>query len=258
MLNFLDFIFGPVVPRRGRGFPRVGSAVCLGQSREVDASQAAIWMNFPQTEPNKQPFGADWALRSFSACLILPWLILPAFVILVNCVFGDPFSFDIPTEISTGEAARAELDDILSTRGWSGQPPFVMPASAKDFYCFSCCGWDGVCYFWSFECETIEECWAVMESQCAEGAASFKPWSPSEYAVVMLGPGYCNRSRAAPKWDVRSIAEGVCFERAEDDSGRIEYYAIDFARRRVYGHRATGGFSRAKYRGPVPRVAHGG
>lgn len=255
MPNFLELMFGRVLPRRDRGFPRVGHAVLPGESRELAASESPIWMNFSRAEPNKQPFGTDWALRSFVACLTLPWLMFPAFVYLSACLGEfDPNDWDT---LTTGDAAKDEIRQVMSIWRRESGPSPELPASAKDFCCFESGGWDGTAYYWSFECDTIEECWAVMKSQSAEGTASFKPWSPSEYAAVMLGPGRFGPAFATPKWDVRTIEEGVCFERVEGDRS-IEYVAIDFRRRRVFGYMESGGFSRAKYRGPVPRVAHGG
>jgi hypothetical protein len=80
------------------------------------------------------------------------------------------------------------------------------------------------------------------------------PWRPSRNAVVMEGPGFYFKGPArgnlpgGDQWDVRSIKHGLVYEFVYGEHRRMDYYAIDLDRNRVYYHYESGGFPPKEYR----------
>ena len=132
-------------------------------------------------------------------------------------------------EVFTGDPARSRIDAPI-------------PVSAIDVYLCDGGNWNGVIRYWACTCTTLDECWSVVASHSGIDKGEFQPWRPSQYAVVMSGPGFYGDQLATPFWDVASIKNGFSYENVEGDHRSMRYYAIDSDKRRVYYHRESGGF----------------
>ncbi len=176
---------------------------------------------------------------SFKIAVRITFVILAPIAVLWAVFFslthdlsiGDPVGRDA---VFIGERARQEIR-------------LNLPMTAHGLYAMNGGNWSGSITYWAFSCATVEECWAVIESERFPLRASFQPWKPSKYAVVMQGPAFYGNDEKTPLWDVNGIRNGAVYETVEkynDGVGcrRMTYWAIDFDRRRVYYHSESGGF----------------
>lgn len=134
---------------------------------------------------------------------------------------------------SRGDGVRQTIEQRRGT---------PLPASATDFYQYDGGNFGGMIYYCAFNCASIQDCWASVQVLGAPPRSEFRPWSPSRYKVVMDGPGFYHLRVASPAWDIGNVRRGVVYERVYGQHSRMEFYAIDFDRCRVYCHYESGGF----------------
>jgi hypothetical protein len=142
--------------------------------------------------------------------------------------------------VFTGEKAKARIaqGNLPTTDGRQR----ATPASAHDFYLYDGGTFNGSITYWAFSCDSVENCWSAVLSLSDLTRDDFQPWQPSRYAVVMNGPGFYAPILQTDHWDVSKIRSGVCFELVRGDHESMRYFAIDFDRKRVFGHFESGGF----------------
>jgi hypothetical protein len=133
-----------------------------------------------------------------------------------------------------------------------------LPASIDDEYILDAGNWNGSAVYWSLHCGSREDCLKAFEVLSGRDRKELEPWSPSRFAVVMLGPRFYRRGAPLPHdseskkytespWSVGGIVNGVVHESVDVGSNprfpsRMNYYAIDFDANRVYHHYESGGF----------------
>lgn len=143
--------------------------------------------------------------------------------------------FDPTTDRFTGAEAKARVERWADEGG-------KLPGSATNFYIFDGGSFNGSIIYASFDCGNREDCWVALKLLGSPDSTEFKPWAASRYSVVMQGPGFYHQILKDDPWDVRGIEEGVVYEQTDADHRRMIYYAIDFAKDRVYIHEESGGF----------------
>jgi hypothetical protein len=128
-----------------------------------------------------------------------------------------------------------------------------LPASAKDFWVFEGGSFGGCVDYWTFTCGSREDCLKAVEYLGNIRLSDLKDWKPSQYAVVMEGPGYYSRTLKTAKklssnpWDVRGIKNGLIYESVWGGHENMDYFAIDFDINRVFYHHESGGFPADEY-----------
>jgi hypothetical protein len=155
---------------------------------------------------------------------------------------GSCSVYDAQQDTFSGEKAR----DRIARRTAKGRS---LPDSARNFYIFDGGTFSGSITYLSFDCGTIEDCWAAVRSLDGPEKSEFVAWHPSKYAVVMNGPGFYWREIATDHWDVRTIRNGFVHEYVRGGNEWMEFWAIDSDTRRVYYHHESGGFPTKRYEG---------
>jgi hypothetical protein len=192
-------------------------------------------------------------LLGFSFLLTLGGILLAVGVIYFSSI-GIDAPHDPNKEVLTGDAARAYFTRIVSGGIGPIQNGVGFPASAEDFWIYDGGTFNGSIRYGLFDCDGREDCFQAVEFLAGLRPDQFMPWAPSRYAVVMEGLDFYARGATnriplkSNPWDVRGIEDGVVFESADDEHRRMDYYAIDFARNRVYYHYESGGFPPDEYR----------
>jgi hypothetical protein len=122
----------------------------------------------------------------------------------------------------------------------------LIPSSASNFYIFDGGNCTGTIEYWSFQCESLDDCWSAIHDLGGPDKAQFVAWSPSKFAVVMKGPAFYWPQLAAREWNVEGIHNGFSHEFSQSDR-RLDFYAIDADRLIVYYHAESGGFPTDAY-----------
>lgn len=193
--------------------------------------------------------------------LIIAWTLAIAFttwVVVVVCAIvlsPGPLFAPIPT---TG-AITSGSDGSPTKCYWTGTnlrpkeaSPF--PTSAKSFWCYDGGNVFGSIFYGTFECDNREDCLKAVEVLMGHPPDEMKPWVPSKYAVAMEGPGFYSTTAKNSPWNVREIKNGLVSEYVQEPHERMEYYAIDFDRNRVYYHYDSGGFPADGYPASAGKV----
>ena len=143
----------------------------------------------------------------------------------------------------TGSDARSRIERLHGPNGKK------LPDSASNFYLFDGGSFNGSITYVAFDCSNVDDCWEAIESFNGPGRADFRRWTPSQYAVVMQGPGFYHTQLKGDPWSVRDIRNGMVYEKVTRDRdpkayypSRMEYFAIDLDKKRVYYHHECGGF----------------
>lgn len=127
------------------------------------------------------------------------------------------------------------LDHLMPMRG-------TLPESADDIWVYDGGNWNGVIYYLSFRCGSVEDCWAALETLGAPDESAFHDTVKTEYAVNWEGPRfYRGEDETEMPWEVASIRNGKSWEDADGDR-RMSFYAVDLDTLRVYYHYESGGF----------------
>lgn len=124
----------------------------------------------------------------------------------------------------------------------------TLPESARNFYFDEGSTFNGSVVYWSFECDSREECLRAVGFLTGIPREELKPWKPSRYAVVMNGPGFYDEKDRTELWDVRNTKNGLIYEYVQEPNQRMHYCGIDFDRKRVYYHYESGGFPPDEYK----------
>lgn len=117
----------------------------------------------------------------------------------------------------------------------------LLPADISDAWVFDGGTFNGMIYYVSFKCESIEDCWAAVNAFRAPGRSKFIEGINTKFAVNQYGPNFYLPSFKNPKWNVSTINDGVFYETAQGDR-HMDFWAIDREELRVYFHHESGGF----------------
>ncbi len=132
----------------------------------------------------------------------------------------------------TGEEAKSHL---------SLCDPEQLPASMTDLWVYDGGSFGGMMYYVSFQCETLEDCWAAVREFRAPDETEFANRIHTKFAVNQHGPSFYFKNLQHPHWDVSQIKNGVSYETNRSDE-HMDFWAIDLDRLRVYFHHESGGF----------------
>lgn len=154
------------------------------------------------------------------------FLVLWPAIIAAGCTSG--LEYTPSQDVLTGQAARASIGEAL-------------PASASDFYVFDGGSFGGSIYYASFACASDDDCWAAVAALRGPDSKDFRPVIHSEYAVNIHGPSFYWPELETEHWKISTDANGASYESAQQDR-RMDFWAIDFDRKRVFFHHESGGF----------------
>ena len=150
--------------------------------------------------------------------------------LLAGC--GAVGDFDPHGITYTGEKAKSHL---LLCDGDQ------LPASISDLWVYDGGTFNGMIYYVSFKCETLEDCWMAVHAFGAPEKTEFTNGVVTKYAVIRHGPSFYSKGFQHPQWDIPDIENGVCHERNQGDRN-MDFWAIDLDRLRMYFHHESGGF----------------
>ncbi len=167
-------------------------------------------------------------------------------VILVGCG-PNILDYDGTTDRHTGPEAQSRIEQGHWTAGKK------LPDSARNFYLFDGGTFNGSITYVAFDCGGADDCFAAIEALSGPEKAELKAWTPSQYAVVMNGPGFYSKKLDADPWNVRDITHGVMYEKVTGNHHHMTYFAIDLDRNRVYYHYESGGFPSDAYQSKQPQ-----
>ncbi len=180
-------------------------------------------------------------------------------LLVAGCIPYEPERDADPNGlVSTGEAAKRQILVWARRNTRPGEADRDLPASATDFWVYEGGSFNGSIEYSVFQCGNREDCLKAVEILGGARVGDPKPWESSRYAVVMEGPEYywkdywkerpaSKRFRSNP-WEVRAIKNGLVYEAVFGDHERMEYFAIDLDRNRVYFHHESGGFPPYEFR----------
>lgn len=151
-------------------------------------------------------------------------------------------------DVRVGEAAAVEILKGPHFRGDGGHN--FAPEDLQNAY-----SWDGGSVFGSiryqsFECRDRESCLLAYEQWSGLSRQSLLPWKPSEYAVIMEGPAFYHEDRRTNLWSVSTIRNGLMYEQVTGGDRRMDYFAIDLDKNRVFHHYESGGFPTDRWNPP--------
>lgn len=155
----------------------------------------------------------------------------PAILIIaaVGCGIYDV----TPDEVTyVGEEARSHL---------SLCEPDRLPKSMTDLWIYDGGSFNGMIYYVSFKCDTLEDCWAAVRAFDAPDESEFTNGIQTQFAVNQHGPRFYHKNFKHTEWDISNVTNGVFYEWNRDDRV-MEFWAIDLDRLRVYFHHESGGF----------------
>ncbi len=161
-------------------------------------------------------------------------------VTLAGC--GDIDDFDPNGITYTGEEAKPHLS--LCDRD-------QLPASMTDLWVYDGGTFNGMIYYVSFKCDTLEDCWMAIRAFGAPEKSKFTKGIQTRFAVNQHGPSFYVKDFQHPQWDISNLKNGVFHEWNRDDHV-MDFWAIDLDRLRVYFHHESGGFP-----DDPPSVRHG-
>ncbi len=159
----------------------------------------------------------------YSLCLLL----------LLAMVVGCGSREDDFVSVATGQDAR----DDIAREDRNG----TIPASASDFYYWDEGFLSDHTTFWSFKCESMDDCKAAVAPP-----EDFRAWEQPRYDLVdweqptfdfiLSGPAYFGDQHKTDKWDVRAITRGsfALYIHHGERVSELQYTAIDHDLLRVY------------------------
>ena len=160
-------------------------------------------------------------MRSYSLVLLMAF---------VGCGgMADPPPSD---NVRTGEQATSRLS--LCDRD-------QLPASMTDLWVYDGGSFNGMIYYVSFRCETLEDCWQGIRAFDAPAKTKFVDGIQTKFAVNQHGPSFYAKELEHPQWDISGVKNGVSYEQNWDDR-KMDFWAIDLDDLRVYFHHESGGF----------------
>lgn len=135
-------------------------------------------------------------------------------------------------DIYTGKDAKEHL--------WHCQKD-KLPDQLSDLWVFDGGSFGGSIYYVTFRCESIEDCWQAIAAFGAPGEALFVSGIQTQYAVNQHGPSFYWQHLLHPEWQLNNITNAVSYETMLDRD-RMEFWAVDLDKMRVFYHRESGGF----------------
>ena len=168
-----------------------------------------------ETRARKSPF--RWVPVGLALGLVF-WLCVLMFSVLRN----DQKAGDL-TSIATGEEARRKVESEST----------AIPASASDFYHWDQGFLSDHTTYWSFTCDSIEDC--RLAALSVHRRHALKEWTLPEYDFIRLGPAHFSKSSTAKEWDPGQIRTGVsALSINYARNSELNYTAIDHDTLRVY------------------------
>ncbi len=116
-----------------------------------------------------------------------------------------------------------------------------LPPSISDAWVYDGGSFNGMSYYVSFRCDTIDDCWGALSAFGAPPKASFKKGTDTKFAVNKYGPNFYWPMFQNPKWNIAAVTDGAFYESAHGNRD-MDFWAIDFDDLRVYFHHESGGF----------------
>ncbi len=119
--------------------------------------------------------------------------------------------------------------------------PEQIPSAITDLWIYEGGTFNGMVYYVSFECQTIDDCWKAVRAFGAPQESEFTASVQTKFAVNQQGPSFYDPGIWHPSWDVSSVQNGVSHEEWRGNDV-MDFWAIDRDRLRVYYHHESGGF----------------
>lgn len=116
-----------------------------------------------------------------------------------------------------------------------------LPRMRNDLWVYDGGTFNGMIYYVSFQCESLEDCWSALKAFQAPDRSEFHEGVATKFAVNQQGPSFYDNSLSHPQWNISKISDGVSHEWSRDDRA-MNFWAIDRERLRIYFHHESGGF----------------
>ena len=116
-----------------------------------------------------------------------------------------------------------------------------LPKGLSDLWVYDGGNWSGSIYYASFRCESLDDCWQAVRAFHSPEKSKFVERIDTRFAVNQHGPSFYFAGYDPPAWDISEAKDGFSYEHSQGDR-RMEFWAIDRARLRVYFHHESGGF----------------
>ena len=143
----------------------------------------------------------------------------------------------LTAEVHVGEEAKT----LILQRADLTKAEFVNVA--KEYYLCESGNFNGTIVYYVIDFDKSTDCVSAFEQLSGMDHGSLTPWRPSEFAVVMDGPRFYWDNLGNAPWDLWSVTRGLVYENMRGEHQRLDYYALDLDKNRLYCYLESGGFS---------------
>lgn len=165
----------------------------------------------------------------------------------------------IMAEFDGAEAFRLisgdEARDFISTKlvGAHSIPSITETCPSSSCHVFEGGSFNGAILYWTCRFDSRESAIATARAWAGHNDDQFVPFNHSEFACVMLGPGFYDAKRKCDWWNVTLIRNGLVSETIADDGRKLFFIAIDLDTLTVSACYESGGFPQEKYQADAQR-----